>query len=108
MTLLPSLLSRSQQDDEIEAHANGHDPANMTQADTNALLAEIAALKAQNAKLAKRGTTIKVSDKGAVSVYGLGRFPVTLYQGQMVKLMGMKDDIMAFIEANKADLAVKE
>lgn len=51
---------------------------------------------------------MKVSEKGAVSVYGLGRFPVTLYQEQWSKLLAMTDQIKAFIEENKAQLKVKE
>ncbi len=51
---------------------------------------------------------MKVSEKGGLSVYGLGRFPVTLYQEQWTKLLAMADDIKAFIEENKATLKVKE
>jgi hypothetical protein len=50
---------------------------------------------------------MKVSEKGAVSVYGLGRFPVTLYQEQWAKLLGLADEIKVFIEENKAKLKVK-
>lgn len=81
-------------------------------ADEN-VLAELARLKAENEALKekqKRGAAVsmKVSEKGAVSVYGLGRFPVTLYQEQWVKLLSLSDDIKEFIEANKASLKVKE
>ncbi|HVY91526.1 MAG TPA: hypothetical protein VHA14_02210 [Bryobacteraceae bacterium] len=75
------------------------------------LQAELARLRAENEALKqKRGgsTSMKVSEKGAVSVYGLGRFPVTLYQEQWQKLLGMADDIKAFIEENKDKLKVKE
>lgn len=51
--------------------------------------------------------TCKVSDKGALSVYGLGRFPVTLYRGQWERLLAHKPAIEAFIAANAALLAVK-
>jgi hypothetical protein len=73
---------------------------------------ELERLRAENESLKKKqggggSTTIKVSEKGAVSVYGLGRFPVTLYQEQWLKLLGMADDIKAFIEQNKANLKVK-
>jgi hypothetical protein len=51
---------------------------------------------------------MKVSEKGAVSVYGLGRFPVTLYQEQWQKLLGMADEIKAFIAENKDRLKAKE
>jgi hypothetical protein len=82
-------------------------------ADENDLVAELARLKAENEALKekqKRGSAVsmKVSEKGAVSVYGLGRFPVTLYQEQWLKLLSLADDIREFIEANKAALKVKE
>jgi hypothetical protein len=65
------------------------------------------ALKAQNR--AKPGQlTMKVSEKGGVSVYGLGRFPVTLYQEQWVKLLEQADQIRAFIKANEGQLKKKE
>lgn len=54
-----------------------------------------------------RKLSMKVSDKGALSVYGLGRFPVTLYRGQWERLLGAKDEVLAFIEANAATLTVK-
>ena len=54
-----------------------------------------------------RGTSLKVSEKGAVSVYGLGRFPVTLYKEQWTKLLAMADDIKAFIKAHDAQLKTK-
>jgi hypothetical protein len=75
------------------------------------LQAELARLRAENESLKQRrggSTSIKVSEKGAVSVYGLGRFPVTLYQEQWMKLLGMGDDIKTFIEENKDKLKVKE
>ena len=79
------------------------------------LQAEIDALKAIVAKqqelLAKanapKAITMKVSDKGALSIYGLGRFPVTLYRGQMERLLKAKPEIEAFMAANAALLAVK-
>lgn len=52
--------------------------------------------------------SMKVSTKGALSVYGLGRFPVTLYRGQWERLLGAKDEIISFIEANAATLSVKD
>jgi hypothetical protein len=51
---------------------------------------------------------MKVSEKGAVSVYGLGRFPVTLYQEQWLKLLAMSDEIRQFIEENRSVLKVTE
>ena len=68
------------------------------------LKAENAALKAQ----ATRGISIKVSEKGGVSVYGLGRFPVTLYKEQWTKLLDMADQIRSFIKAHEAQLKAKE
>src|ERR1700692_1019375 len=68
------------------------------------LHAEIERLRAENENLKKpaaRGqTSLKVSEKGALSVYGMGRFPVTLYKEQWLKLLGIADEIKAFIEAN--------
>jgi hypothetical protein len=75
------------------------------------LKAEIERLKAENAALKKptRGTlSMKVSEKGALSVYGMGRFPVTLYKEQWLKLLGIADDIQAFIKENDSKLKVKE
>jgi hypothetical protein len=51
---------------------------------------------------------MKVSEKGALSVYGMGRFPVTLYKEQWLKLLDMADDIRAFIAAHSAELKAKE
>jgi hypothetical protein len=73
--------------------------------------AELARLRAENESLKqKRNTSVsmKVSEKGAVSVYGLGRFPVTLYQEQWLKLLLMAEDIRTFIAENKDRLKVKE
>ncbi|MGD0578200.1 MAG: hypothetical protein ABSC08_04665 [Bryobacteraceae bacterium] len=77
------------------------------------LRAELDRVKAENETLKKRGpregsTMLKVSEKGGVSVYGLGRFPVTLYREQWEKLLAMSDEIKAFIAANKDRLKVKE
>jgi len=76
------------------------------------LQAELDRLRAENETLkqGRRGGVVsfKVSEKGAVSVYGLGRFPVTLYQEQWLKLLGMAEDIKAFIEENKSKLKTKE
>ena len=79
--------------------------ANETMEQTIArLTAENAALKAAPAK--KLG--LKVSEKGALSLYGLGRFPITLYRGQWEKIFAMVEDIKAFIKANEATLTVKQ
>lgn len=73
--------------------------------------AELERLKAENQALksqSSRGVSLKVSEKGGVSVYGLGRFPVTLYKEQWLKLLDMAQDIRAFIEANAGALKTKE
>lgn len=75
------------------------------------LKAELERLRNENAALKKgaaTGTTMKVSEKGAVSIYGMGRFPVTLYKEQWLKLLAMSDDIRAFIVANEGRLKTKE
>jgi len=72
---------------------------------------EVERLRAENERLKKsssRGISLKVSEKGGVSVYGLGRFPVTLYKEQWKKLLDMSDDIRNFIEANDSQLKTKE
>jgi hypothetical protein len=74
------------------------------------LQAELERLKAENERLkGERGRTtgLKVSEKGGVSVYGLGRFPVTLYKEQWKKLLDMADEIRAFIKENDARLKTK-
>ena len=78
--------------------------ADDVQAELERLRAENAALKSQ----ATRGISIKVSEKGGVSVYGLGRFPVTLYKEQWAKLLELADEIRAFIKAHDAELKTKQ
>jgi hypothetical protein len=71
---------------------------------------EVERLRAENEALkakSSRPTSIKVSEKGGVSVYGLGRFPVTLYKEQWIKLLSMAEDIKSFIAENEARLKVK-
>ncbi len=73
--------------------------------------AELEKLRAENAALKKtssKGLSMKVSEKGGLSVYGLGRFPVTLYKEQWNKLLDMAEDIRAFIKANESQLKTKE
>ena len=72
--------------------------------------AELERLRSENAALKKgavTGITMKVSEKGAVSIYGMGRFPVTLYKEQWLKLLDMSDDIRKFIAANEGQLKTK-
>ncbi len=78
--------------------------------DSDTMKKELERLRAENKALknsASHGLRLKVSEKGALSVYGLGRFPVTLYKEQWHKLLGMADEIQAFIEANNKDLKSK-
>ena len=72
--------------------------------------AELARLRAENELLKRqRGQmALKVSEKGALSVYGLGRFPVTLYREQWEKLLAMADEIRGFIQQNDHLLKKKE
>jgi hypothetical protein len=74
------------------------------------LKAELERLRNENAALKKEATTgvrMKVSEKGALSIYGMGRFPVTLYKEQWLKLLDMASDIRAFIAANETQLKTK-
>ena len=74
------------------------------------LKAELERLKAENERLKKQRTRsvgLKVSEKGGVSVYGLGRFPVTLYKEQWTKLLDMSDEIRAFLKEHDAELKTK-
>jgi hypothetical protein len=79
----------------------------LTQAE---MMAEIQRLTNLNAKLSavkSNGLSFRVSEKGAVSVYGLGRFPVTLYREQWAKLFGEAEGLKAFIDSNTTKLKVK-
>ena len=74
------------------------------------LKAELERLRAENDRLKKRtdrATSLRVSEKGGVSVYGMGRFPVTLYKEQWLKLLDMADEIRAFIKENEGRLKAK-
>jgi hypothetical protein len=76
-----------------------------------AMQAELERLKAENEALKRRtekSMSLKVSEKGGVSVYGLGRFPVTLYKEQWIKLLDMANDIRAFLKENEARLKTKD
>ena len=71
---------------------------------------ELERLRNENAALKKgaaTGITMKVSEKGGLSVYGMGRFPITLYKEQWLKLLDMSADIRAFIAANEGTLKAK-
>jgi hypothetical protein len=73
--------------------------------------AELERLRAENAQLKnkdKGGITLKVSEKGAVSLYGMGRYPVTLYKEQWLRILGNAPEIEAFIRDNESRLKSKE
>lgn len=72
----------------------------------DAIMAEIEKLKAENEKLkaAKYRLTLKMGEKGTVSVYGTGRYPVSLYPEQWEAVLRMEGEIRAFIKANKGEL----
>ena len=75
------------------------------------LIAELERLKTENERLKSqrgRNVSLKVSEKGGVSVYGLGRFPVTLYYEQWIKLLNAVPDLKVFIKENKGKLKTKE
>ena len=72
---------------------------------------ELERLRAENAALKKtsaKGVSMKVSEKGGLSIYGLGRFPITLYKEQWTKLLDMAEDIRTFLKTNDAQLKSKE
>ena len=73
------------------------------------LKAELERLRNENAELKKGASSgrMKISEKGAVSVYGMGRFPVTLYKEQWLRLLNMSDEIRAFIAENETQLKTK-
>ena len=73
--------------------------------------AELARLKAENERLKRQQASplrLKVSVKGALSVYGLGRFPVTLYKEQWARLLQHAEDIRTFLEEHDGELKAKE
>jgi hypothetical protein len=75
------------------------------------VMAELERLRKENEALKKgaaRGVSMKVSEKGGLSVYGLGRFPITFYKEQWNKLLDMADDIRAFIRTHDAELKSKD
>jgi len=81
--------------------------------DLKTLQAEIERLKKENEALAAKKASshtlsVKASAKGAVSVYGLGRFPVTLYAEQWERLLANTEKVKGFIEENRESLATKD
>lgn len=74
------------------------------------LRAELERLRKENESLKKgaaKGISMKVSEKGGLSIYGLGRFPITLYKEQWAKLLDMSDDIRTFLAEHDAELKAK-
>ena len=74
------------------------------------LKAELERLRAENAALKKvgsKGVSMKVSEKGGLSIYGLGRFPVTLYKEQWTKLLDMAEEIRTFLKEHDSELKAK-
>lgn len=79
--------------------------------DVEAMRAKLERLEAENESLKRRtekGLSLKVSQKGAVSLYGLGRFPVTLYQEQWTRLLDMADEIRRFLVEHRSELKIKD
>lgn len=79
--------------------------------DSEDIKTELEKLRAENAALKKttsKGLSMKVSEKGGLSVYGLGRFPVTLYKEQWRRLLEMTEDIKAFMKENDSQLKAKD
>ncbi len=70
--------------------------------------AELEALRKEKSKAGKKGLYLQVSPKGGVSLYGMGRFPVTLYKEQWLKVIGLVDVIQQFIADHESELKSKE
>ena len=79
----------------------------MTEPTREELLARIAELEKQSGTKSKGSLEFRVGEKGGVSVYGLGRFPVTLYYEQWIRLLDVAQDLRAFLEDNKSRLKLK-
>jgi hypothetical protein len=84
-------------------NVNGSTKREPTKAELLARIADLEAKKNGNGKL-----EFRVGEKGGVSVYGLGRFPVTLYYEQWIRLLAQTDDLKAYLEANKNRLRLKD
>ena len=86
----------------------------MTEDNSESMNAELEKLRRENEELRAKAVvqtrplSMKVSEKGALSVYGMGRFPVTLYKEQWLKLLGISDDIRKFIKENDSVLKAKD
>jgi hypothetical protein len=80
----------------------------MTEPTYEELKAKLAAAEAKLQTRTRRSVDFKVSEKGGVSVYGLGRFPVTLYYEQWIRLLDQADQLREFLEENKPNLKLKQ
>jgi len=80
----------------------------MSEPTSEELKARIAELEQKLSSRRSKNLEFRVSEKGGVSVYGLGRFPVTLYYEQWMRLLGAVDELRAFIEENKSKLKTKD
>ena len=80
----------------------------MSEPSREELLARIAELEKQSAPRKRGSIEFRVGAKGGVSVYGLGRFPVTLYYEQWIRLLDAGESLRAFLEENKSSLKLKE
>ncbi len=78
------------------------------QAEIEKLKAENNALKSEKKAMAPKEISFKIGEKGGLSVYGLGRFPVTLYKEQWLKLLNKSEEIRDFLNANADKLKSKE
>jgi hypothetical protein len=90
------------------APSNQSDEVLRLQSELAQLKAENQAMREASARMAKAGMSMKISEKGGLSVYGLGRFPTTLYASQWEKLNAMMPTIMTFLTENKEFLKAKE
>jgi hypothetical protein len=72
------------------------------------LMARIAELEKKAEGRKKGALEFRIGEKGGVSVYGLGRFPVTLYYEQWVRLLDAANDLREFLEENKSKLKLKQ
>lgn len=72
------------------------------------LMARITELEKRSATQKSGKLEFRVGEKGGVSVYGLGRFPVTLYYEQWVRLLDAAGDLKVFLEGNKSRLKLKD
>ena len=80
----------------------------MTELTREELLARIAELETQSGSRKRGALEFRIGEKGGVSVYGLGRFPVTLYYEQWIRLLDAGDGLRAFLEENKSKLKLKD